>query len=65
MIISGRPRTGRPKKGSYREGRNRQLCIRIDETSLRKLERLAEHFGMTKSDLILFLIDLEHEKMRN
>ena len=63
MVISGRPTTGRPKKGNYREGRNKQLCIRIDTTSLKKLERVASSLGMTKSDFILYMIDLEYGKM--
>ena len=63
MVISGRPTTGRPKKGNYREGRNKHLCIRIDTTSLKKLERVASSLGMTKSDFILYMIDLEYGKM--
>lgn len=63
MIITGKPTTGRPKKGTYREGRNRKLCIRIDPSSLKKLDRIAKSFGMTKSDFILYMIDLEYFKM--
>ena len=57
MIFSGRPTTGRPKKGSHREGRDRKLCIRVDDDTIRKLEKVASYYGMTKSDLIIFSID--------
>ena len=64
MIVSGRPTTGRPKKFSYREGRNRGLYIRLSESDMRKLEALCKFFGMTKTDYILMQIDLGIDSMR-
>jgi len=54
MIGSGRPKTGRPKDGSYRQGRNKKLCIRLSDGDLRKLEEVCNYYYISKSD---FLID--------
>lgn len=65
MIGQGKPRTGRPKSGSYREGRSRKLCIRISESDLHKLSAICEFLGITKSDFIIKMIndkDLEVRK---
>lgn len=57
MIVgSGRPRTGRPKRGSYREGRDRKICIRIGEEDLKRLEKVSGYFQMTKSDYLIMCI---------
>lgn len=56
MIISGRVKTGRPKSGSYREGRGRKLCIRISEEDLKKLGKVCEYFQMSKSDYVIMSI---------
>ncbi len=53
MLGQGKPRTGRPKSGSYREGRSRKLCIRISESDLHKLSAICEFLGITKSDFII------------
>lgn len=51
--------TGRPKKGSYREGRNRKLCIRISDRDLNRLKYLCDIYGVTMSDFIASCIDNE------
>lgn len=56
MIVKGKPATGRPKSGSYREGRDRKLCIRISEEDIRRLEKLCGYFQMTKSDYVIMSI---------
>jgi len=55
--IFGGPKTGRPKKASYREGRTRQLNIRLSDEDLYHLEKLADFYGVTKTDYILMKID--------
>ena len=55
----GKPRTGRPKKGSYREGRNRKLCIRTDDETIKKLNFVCNYYGITKSDFIIEAINQE------
>lgn len=62
--ISGRPTTGRPKKASYREGRNRQLNIRLSERDLKNLDKLASFYGVTRTDYILWSIDNGLKEMR-
>ena len=54
---SGRAKTGRPKKASYRENRTCQLNIRLSEDDMRHLSTLADFYGMTKTDYILMKID--------
>ena len=56
MIGSGKPKSGRPKRGSYREGRGRKLCIRISDEDLRKLDKICERYQITKSDFIIMSI---------
>ena len=53
MIGSNKPTTGRPKKGNYREGRERKLCIRISVEDLKKLNYICKHYQITKSDFII------------
>lgn len=64
MEISGRPTTGRPKKSSYREGRDSGLYIRISGEMKEKLKRLCSYYGMTKTDFILWQIDICFNEMR-
>jgi len=54
---NGKARTGRAKRGSYRQGRNKKLCIRLSEFDLAKLNRLCDYYGMTKADIIINAID--------
>ena len=56
MIISGRPKTGRPSAGSYREGRGKKLCIRVSDDDIYRLNKLCNHFQMTKSDYLIMCI---------
>lgn len=56
MIGSGKPATGRPKKGSERSGRNCKLCIRLSDEDLKDLEFVCNSFGITKTDYILTMI---------
>ena len=57
MIIgSGKPRTGRPKRGSYREGRGRKLCIRVSDEDLKLLKFVCDIYGITKSDFVIWTI---------
>jgi len=56
MIGSGKPKTGRPKKGDYREGRDKKLCIRVSKDDLNMLERICETYQITKSDYIIMAI---------
>lgn len=54
MIIgSGKPTTGRPKRGNYREGRDKKICIRVSEEDIFMLNRICDSFGMTKGDFII------------
>lgn len=55
--ISGRAKTGRPKKRSYREGRTRQLNIRLSDRDMDCLNELASFYGVTKTDLVLLFIE--------
>ena len=63
MIPEGRPTTGRPKKGSYRERRARGFYIRIGELDLRKLRIICERLGITRTDYILSAIDRDYERI--
>lgn len=63
MIPEGRPTTGRPKKGSYREKRTHGFYIRIGELDLRKLRTICDHFGITRTDYILSAIDRDYERI--
>jgi len=57
MIIgSGKPTTGRPHSGSYREGRDKKLCIRVSDDDIFMLNKVCESLGMTKSDFIIMSI---------
>ena len=62
--IHGRPTTGRPKKGDSREGRTKQLSIRLSDSDLRDLNRLASFYGVTKTDYILMMIEEGMKDMR-
>ena len=54
MIIgSGKPKKGRPKNGSYRQGRDCKLCIRLSSNDLRKLNKLCDIYSITKADFII------------
>ena len=53
MIGSGKPTTGRPKKGNYREGRDKKLCIRISSQDLKRLDFLCKQYDITKSDFVI------------
>lgn len=57
MIGSGKPKTGRPRLGSYRNGRNKKLCIRISESDLSKLDKICRAFAITKSDFVIKAIN--------
>ena len=63
MNPTGKPKTGRPKKGSYREGRDRKLCIRVDKATLRKLDILSKHYGITKSDYLISEIGMAFDRI--
>lgn len=56
MIGSGKPTTGRPKKGSERSNRNRKLCIRISDEDLKCLEYVCKKLDITKTDYIILMI---------
>lgn len=53
MIGAGKPKTGRPKKGNYREGRDRKLCIRLTTKDLKRLETVCKIYYISKSDFII------------
>lgn len=54
MIVGvGKPTTGRPGRGNYREGRNKKICIRVSEEDIFMLNRVCNSLGMTKSDFII------------
>ena len=63
MIPEGKPTTGRPKRGSYRERRNRGLYIRVTGDDLIKLDKLCEILGITRTDYILSKIEMDYERM--
>lgn len=63
MIGSGRPTTGRPKRGSHREGRDHKLCIRISDKDLKKLETICSTYYISKSDLLIGLINEEYKEV--
>ena len=63
MIGAGLPKTGRPKKLSEREGRDRQLCIRISNRDLRKLNDICSHMAVTKTDFLTMCIQETWAKM--
>jgi hypothetical protein len=50
-------RTGRPKAGSNRAGRKETISFRATWITRRRLEKLAEKFGISMSDLLIDLID--------
>ena len=56
MLGSGKARTGRPKLGDERSGRDMKLCIRISKRDLRILERVCSFYGITKTDYIIQMI---------
>lgn len=60
----GRPTTGRPKKASYREGRKRQINIRLSDDDIRHLDKLALYYGLTRTDLILYLVEENLKEIR-
>lgn len=62
VMPPGKPTTGRAKKGSFRSGRSKKLCIRISEEDLHILGRLAQNYGLTKSDFVIELVRLEAQK---
>lgn len=57
LIGNGKPKTGRPESGSYREGRDRKLCIRLSDSDLAKLTDICRFFGITKSDFVIKAIN--------
>jgi hypothetical protein len=60
--------TGRPKKMSYRSGRNKKLCIRVSDDDLKRLEYVAHFYNKSKSDIILLEIErsyYEAKKLEN
>ena len=56
MLGAGKPRTGRPEKGSYREGRDKKLCVRVSDSDINMLNRICEAYQITKSDFIIMSI---------
>lgn len=65
MIGSGKPTTGRPAKGNYREGRDKKLCIRISYHDLKRLDFICEYYGITKTDFIISAIEEATRKVVN
>lgn len=63
MIPEGKPTTGRPKKGSYRESRNYGIYIRASGDDLMKLDAICKMLGITRTDYILSKIDIDYERM--
>lgn len=63
MIPEGKPTTGRPKKGSYRERRNCSIYIRASGDDLMKLDAICKELGITRTDYILSKIDIDYERM--
>ena len=63
MIPVGKPTTGRPKSGSYREGRDQKLCIRVSKATLKKLDILSKSYGISKTDYIISEIDMAFERI--
>lgn len=63
MIPEGKPTTGRPKKGSYRENRKEGLYIRVSRDDLKKLDAVCEALCITRTDYILTKIDIDYERM--
>ena len=64
MIGEDRQKTGRPKKGSYREGRCRKMCVRMSEIDIRKLNYICSYYGITKSDFVASSIEEEVMRIR-
>lgn len=62
MLGSGKPKTGRPRRFSDREGRSKKLCIRISEGDLKLVEKGAKMYGMTKTDFVIMCIREGAEK---
>jgi len=63
MLLPGKRTTGRPKKFDDRSGRDRKICIRISERDIRKLERLREYYGLTKTDFLISQIENAYYRM--
>lgn len=60
----GKPTTGRPKKYDVRSGRDHKICIRVSSVDIRRLEKLCEYYGMTKTDIIIQAIANQYEVIR-
>lgn len=64
MIGSGKPVTGRPRKFSDRSGRSDAVYFRLSKDGKKKLEMIAESYGITQTDFLIFCIRSEAEKLR-
>lgn len=62
MIGSGKPKTGRPKDGDCRSGRNRRLCIRLSDSDLKKLTDICDFYQVSKTDFIIDSILSEYQE---
>lgn len=62
-MITGKKTTGRPKKFNYRSGRDHKICIRVSEIDIRKLEKLCEFYGVTKTDFLISQIENAYYRM--
>lgn len=55
------PRTGRPIVGE--EPKNKQIALRVTETTVRKFQECAEITGRTKTDLLEEMIETLHKRL--
>ena len=57
------PRTGRPIVG--KEPKNKQIALRVTETTVRKFQECSEITGKTKTDLLEEMVNDLHESLKN
>lgn len=55
------PRTGRPIMGE--EPKNKQIALRVTETTRKKFEECSEIAGKTKTMLLEEMVDELHDKL--
>ena len=56
------PRTGRPIVG--KEPKNKQIALRVTETTARKFQECSEITGKTKTDLLEEMVNDLHESLK-
>ncbi len=55
------PRTGRPIMGE--EPKNKQIALRVTETTKRKFQECSEITGKTQTNLLEEMVDELHDKL--